>query len=98
MVAITSIENFKEHKTSGKLGAQESAILEFVDRHQWRDWTHSELAQATGFPLSSVCGRVNTLVRDRLVNAMPKRVCRITGKTVSAIKSTFIYESEAVCH
>jgi hypothetical protein len=99
MVATTSIENYHEHKRSGKLGQQAANVLEFIERHPHRDWTRAEIAQALHLPLSSVCGRVNELIKARLLIPAPNRPCHISGKKVCPIRQSTNYESESkTCH
>lgn len=86
MPSQTSINNFHEHKRSGKLGAQEQRILDFLAQHPNRNFSRSELARDLDLPVASVCGRVNSLVDLRLVNERPKRACSITKKQISPVR------------
>lgn len=97
MVATTSIANYHEHKRSGKLGTQAANVLGFIERHVNQDWTRAELAQALGIPLSSVCGRVNEMLKADLIRPAPNRPCRISGKKVCPIQLTHQQERK-VCH
>lgn len=85
-VATTSIENYHEHKDTGRLGKQSRAIVEFMAINIDRDWSRAELAEHTGLRLSSVCGRVNELIHSRHVEPQPNRRCHVTGKTVSPVR------------
>jgi len=85
-VATTSIENYHDHKGSGRLGKQARELIEFMAIHTDRDWSRAELAEQTGLRLSSVCGRVNELIHSRHVEPQPNRRCQITGKTVSPVR------------
>jgi predicted transcriptional regulator len=85
-VAPTSIENYHEHKRSGKLSHQEQQIVDFLKAHWSRNWSRLEIARDTGLPVASVCGRVNKLVDEGYVEPDPKRPCSITGKTVSPVR------------
>lgn len=84
--ATTSIENYREHKSSGKLGAQASEIVKFLTRYSDRDWSRAELAEAMNLRLSSVCGRVNELIQSKHVQPQHPRRCQITKKTVSPVR------------
>jgi hypothetical protein len=86
-VAITSIENYIEHRESGKLGKQAISIYGFLTMHQNRDWSRAELARAMHLPLSSVCGRVNEMIHQGNIITVNKRNCFVTGKTVNTIKA-----------
>lgn len=86
MIATTSIEAYREHKHSGRLGNQARAVVEFLASHSHRDWSRAELAEAMGLRLSSVCGRVNELVHSMHVEIAPNRKCWVTGKTVAPVR------------
>lgn len=77
-VRDTSIAAHIEHKASGKLGAQEQRILEFLRIRQF-GLTRNEIAHALNLRLSSVCGRVNTLIKAGVARDEPRRACTITG-------------------
>lgn len=81
-VATTSIDNYHQHKRSGKLGAQEQHIMQFFWLHNGADWTRSEIAQFLRIRLSSVCGRVNRLIEIGELDEAGTRSCTVTGKTV----------------
>lgn len=85
-VATTSIENYRAHRESGKLGDQAREIVEFLARHTDRDWSRAELAEALDLRLSSVCGRVNELLHSQHAEAAPARACQITGKKVNPVR------------
>lgn len=85
-VATTSIEAFREHKASGKLGAQAREIVEFLALHTDRDWSRAELSEALALRLSSVCGRVNELLHSQHVELGVTRACQITGKKVNTVR------------
>lgn len=86
MPSQTSIQNYHEHKRSGKLGAQEQRILDFLAKYPNQNFSRSELARELDLPLASVCGRVNSLVDLRLVTERPKRACNITKKQISPVR------------
>ena len=86
-VADTSIENYIEHKDSGKLGQQAVSIYGFLALHSNRNWSRHELARSMNIPLSSVCGRINELLHQGLVVTTEKRSCAITGKTINAVRT-----------
>lgn len=48
--------------------------------------TRSEIAEATGMRLSSVCGRVNELIDLGYLEDAPRRVCWVTGKSAHAVR------------
>lgn len=85
-VATTSIEAYREHRSSGKLGTQAREIVEFLALHIDRDWSRAELAEAMGLRLSSVCGRVNELIHSHHLDIAPPRKCQLTGKKVNPVR------------
>ena len=84
--ATTSIENYKVHRSSGRLGAQAREIVEFMALHTDRDWSRAELSEALDLRLSSVCGRVNELIQSKHLQPQQARRCQITAKTVSPVR------------
>lgn len=85
-VATTSIENYREHKSSGKLGDQSREIVKFLALRTDRDWSRAELAEAMGLRLSSVCGRVNELLHSQHIEPGPSRACTVTGKKINPVR------------
>jgi hypothetical protein len=83
-VADTSIEAYKEHKETGKLGRQAATLLEKMV--YGKDYSRKELSKATGFELSAICGRVNELLAMGLLEELEPRKCNITGKKIHPIK------------
>lgn len=87
MPSQTSIENYHEHKRSGRLGDQERELLEFLQANPNRNYSRQELHQALSIPLASVCGRVNTPLKAGLVTTHPTRPCQVTGKTITPVRA-----------
>lgn len=85
-VAITSIEAYREHRSSGRLGDQAREIVEFLALRSYRDWSRAELSEAMGLRLSSVCGRVNELLHSGHIEAAPSRACMVTGKKINPVR------------
>jgi hypothetical protein len=79
-VADTSIEAYHEHRDSGRLGAQHLHILDQM-RPGW-GYSRRELMLITGLELSSICGRVNELVKLGMLQEQSPRKCGITGRRV----------------
>ncbi len=76
-VADTSIAAY--HAMRPRLGGQQNQVVGFLARNVHRDYTRSELAEATGMRLSSVCGRVAELIERQMLTEGPRRPCRCTG-------------------
>lgn len=83
-IATTSIEAYREHKQTGKVGQQASAILSKMVPD--KDYSRKELARLTGFELASICGRVNELLAIGLLDELPSRKCSVTGKNIHPVK------------
>jgi hypothetical protein len=82
-VAQTSINAYREHRASGKVGAQAKAILDFMNLGE--SYSRRELHVLTGLELSSICGRVNKLLKMGMLKEGSKRKCMVTKKTVSPV-------------
>ena len=89
----TSIEAFHAHKNSGKLSRQQQLIMDWAAiTSPWifdariGGWTRSEIAQRTGFRLSAICGRCNELIKLGKLIELPRRACRVTGKSAHPVR------------
>lgn len=82
-VAQTSINAYREHRASGKVGAQAKAILDFMNLGE--SYSRRELHVLTGLELSSICGRVNELLEMGMLKEGSKRKCMVTKKTISPV-------------
>ena len=76
MVRGISIEAYEKHINSGK------ALTQWVRIYQYLQWsrpvTRLELSERTDIRLSSVCGRVNELIKAELIEEYERRQCSIT--------------------
>lgn len=77
-VRDTSLEAYVEHAETGKLSEQQQTIMYFM-RFKPDGVTRNELATGSTMRLSSVCGRVNELIKKGLLEDGPRRRCTITG-------------------
>lgn len=82
-VATTSIDAYREHKASGKVGRQAQQILDSMIPGV--HYSRRELMISTGLELSSICGRVNELLAIGMIKEGSPRKCSITKKTVSPV-------------
>ena len=78
MVRGISIEAYYKHRESGKAMSQWAAIYDYLVLRL--PLTRSEISARTGIRLSSVCGRVNELIKAGLLEESPRRDCRITNE------------------
>lgn len=77
-VRDTSRAAYKEHAGSGKLTEQQAQLVYFL-RFKPEGVTRNEIAQGTTLRLSSVCGRVNELIKLNILTDGPRRKCTVTG-------------------
>ena len=83
-VAQTSIEAYKHHVESGAVSKQASYILQSMLPDA--DYSRRELAKLTSLDLSSVCGRVNELIKIGLLTEGETRLCKVTNKKIHPVK------------
>lgn len=84
MIATTSREAFKGVKSLGINTRQGRHIMMFLKLRRGQ-WSRSELSEELGMRLSSVCARVNELMKKGLLESWGTRQCRITGKKVEVL-------------
>lgn len=82
-VRDTSIEAYHDHKGDGKLEPQQRDLLNAMRRG--RDYSRTELAEATGIRLASVCGRVKELLEKGRLCEAPIRSCKVTGRKIHPV-------------
>lgn len=85
-VATTSIEAYAKLKSTGRARVKATQIVEFLALHTDRDFSRSELADALGMRLSTVCGQVCPMLRSSTLVAGPTRKCQITGEKVGTVR------------
>lgn len=84
MIATTSREAFKGIKALGINTRQGREIITLL-RTKRGQWSRSELSEELGIRLSSICARVNELMKKGLLESWGTRQCRITGKKVEVL-------------
>lgn len=85
MIADTSRDAYRVHRESGELGAQQRRVMIFFHTHGG-EHTRSELAAKIGMRLSSVCGRVNELIKLGYLVEDPRRPCRETSISAHPVR------------
>ena len=85
MIADTSRDAYHEHQESGELGRQQKTIMLFF-HSRGGEHTRSELAEKVGMRLSSVCGRVNELIKLGYLVEGGRRPCGVTGINAHPVK------------
>lgn len=82
----TSRMAFAEQRDAGKLANNQARIVALLKANLGRDYTRSEIGEATGMPINVVAGRTNELIHVKcLLEEKRKRACAVTGKTVWAV-------------
>lgn len=85
MIADTSRDAYEQHRGSGALGEQQRKVMLFFHTHGG-EHTRSELAAKIGMRLSSVCGRVNELIKLSYLVECQRRPCKETGISAHPVK------------
>ncbi len=83
-MASTSIDAY--HAMGPRLGVQQRQIVAFLAKRCERDWTRCEISEATGLRLSSVCGRMKELTLLQVIQELPRRACRCTGRAAHPVR------------
>jgi len=75
-------------EASGRLTRQQRELVEFLQANRQRDYTRQELAQALGWGINVVCGRVKELLSGpfAVLEELPRRRCRITGEEAHPVR------------
>ena len=82
----TSKDALAEHRSSGKLGAQQQQVFAALTR-SGQAFTRAELAQRTGIRLSAICGRISELLALQVITEGPRRQCGVTGKNSHVLEA-----------
>lgn len=82
----TSRDAMAEHRSSGKLGAQQQQVFAALTR-SGQAFTRAELAQRTGIRLSAICGRSRELLDLQVIKEGPRRQCSVTGKNAHVLEA-----------
>ena len=87
-VADTSLIAYDKIISTQKMSRQQIAIIDWVERigNKFSGITRSELSEASGIRLSSVCGRVNELVAIGKLEELPRRPCRVTKSSAHPVR------------
>lgn len=85
MLQDTSITAYL-NEIAPTLGARQIRVVEVFERNPGRDFTNSELAEALGWKINQITGRVKELRDMQILEESRKRVCGATGRVVHAWK------------
>jgi len=79
-VQQTSLDSFKEETNTGSLGRKRELV--FKAFKEYGDHTNLEISKLLNFPINQITGRVNELVKMKLLENKGKRRCFVSGRTV----------------
>jgi predicted transcriptional regulator len=77
-VRAISIEAYDKHIATGRRESQWMRIYRYISEDDTTPRTRSELSAYIGIRLSSVCGRVNELIKANMIKELGRRKCRVT--------------------
>lgn len=83
-VSATSLAAYDSIKASGKQSTQAMRVLEYIGRHPFS--SRNDIAEGTGLRLASVCGRVDELLEDEVIEERGIKADPISGHTVKTLK------------
>lgn len=84
-VRAISIEAYHRHISSGKALPQWCRILDYIKRHP--NVTRAQLEKALGMRISSVCGRVKSLLDAGLITESEQTIrCPVTKEWAHALR------------
>lgn len=81
----TKWQSYQDVLRSGQAVTQAERVLQIINYAE-EGITRSEIAEASGMRLSSVCARASELLASEVVYIGPTRRCAITGKNVETLK------------
>ena len=81
----TSRGAYRELKDSGQLGKQERIICNALNGNP--PMTLQEICKATDIQINAVAGRVNGLKKKRVLVETERRVCKISGRMVTPVRT-----------
>lgn len=88
-VAYTSVQAYREAVMSGIVRTQRDKIFRWLckysDADKSKDFTRNEIAYYLKLRLSSVCGRIDQLIKDGFVVVIQERKDIFTGITAQAV-------------
>lgn len=85
----TSSTSYRQHRASGKLGAQQCVILALMRQHvspHDGGWSLQEIAKHTGLAVHVISARINELVKIGVcVRSTMTRGCTVTGRSIHPV-------------
>ncbi len=85
MIRDTSIQAYRKLKANGTINAQEFNIIDYLLKTGNKALTRREIEAGTGIRGSSVCGRVNSLIKKKVLSETLQRKCKISGETANPV-------------
>ncbi len=84
-VRVASIQAYRKLKEQGIINAQELEIVTYLLQTGNKAMTRREICEGTGMLISSVAGRVNSLIEKKVLAESFNRICKISGMTVTPV-------------
>ncbi len=85
MIRQESINAYRHLKKTGIINQQEFDIVDYLLRTGNKAMTRRELSEGTGILISSIAGRVNRLLKKKVLAESLKRKCKISGMKVTPV-------------
>ncbi len=85
MVRTESINAYRHLKSNGIINQQEFDIIDYLLRTGNKALTRREIEAGTGIRGGSVAGRVNSLLKKKILSEALNRICKISEMTVTPV-------------
>ncbi len=84
-ISQESINAYRHLKKIGVINQQEFDIVDYLLRTGNKALTRREIEAGTGIRGGSVAGRVNSLIKKKILSESLNRICKISGMTVTPV-------------
>lgn len=87
MIAHTSLEAYDDLRASGDLPPMEARVMRvFETAAAGTSYSRQQISQISGMPINCVCGRVNTLVANGVLEEHGTRIDPATRKPQKLVR------------
>lgn len=87
MIAHTSVETYHALQEAGDLPPMEARVMRvFETAGAGSSYSRQQIAQISGMPINCVCGRVNTLIANGLLEERGTRIDPNTHKPQKLVR------------
>jgi len=92
MIAYTSLEAYDELREAGDLPPMEARVMRvFETSGAGASYSRQQISQISGMPINCVCGRVNTLVANGVLEEHGTRIDPTTRKPQKLVRVAWGY-------